>query len=84
LAPPLKLKVLTEGRSKIDWNDAEMLAELLRIDVDSSSYVPPKDIRTLRDLHQVLDNYFMPEMYSLKCEFTSQRMSRLIVELGLK
>jgi transposase len=37
LAPPLKLKALTEGRSKTDRNDAEVLAELLMIDVDTSS-----------------------------------------------
>ena len=32
LAHPLKLKALTTGRAKTDRNDAEMLAELLRID----------------------------------------------------
>jgi len=50
LAHPLKLKALTAGRAKTDHNDAEMLAELLRIDAIPASYVPPKDIRELRDL----------------------------------
>jgi transposase len=50
LAHPLKLKALTTGRAKTDRNDAEMLAELLRIDAVPESYVPPKDIRALRDL----------------------------------
>ena len=50
LAHPLKLKALTAGRAKTDRNDAEMLAELLRIDAVPESYVPPKEIRELRDL----------------------------------
>jgi transposase len=50
LAHPLKLKAVPTGRVKTDRNDAEMLAELLRIDAVPSSYVPPKDIRALRDL----------------------------------
>jgi hypothetical protein len=50
LAHPLKLKALTAGRAKTDHNDAEMLAELLRINAIPVSYVPPKDIRELRDL----------------------------------
>lgn len=49
-AHPLELKALTTGRAKTDRNDAEMLAELPRIDAVPSSYVPPKDIRALRDL----------------------------------
>jgi len=50
LAHPLKLKALTAGRAKNDKNDAEMLAELLRIDAVPRSYVPPKNIRELREL----------------------------------
>ena len=50
LAHPLKLKALTAGRAKTDKNDAEMLAELLRLDAVPESYVPPKEVRELRDL----------------------------------
>jgi len=50
LAHPLKLKALTAGRAKTDRNDAEMLAELLRINAIPASYVPSKEIRELRDL----------------------------------
>ena len=50
LAHPLKLKALTAGRAKNDKNDAEMLAELLRIDAVPASYVPPKEVRELREL----------------------------------
>jgi transposase len=39
---------------------------------------------SLKNLHHVLDNSFLPEMYSLKGEYTSQRMSRLIEDLGGK
>lgn len=38
----------------------------------------------LRNLHQVLEDSFLPELYSLKGEYTSQRMSRLIEDLGGK
>jgi transposase len=50
LAHPLKLKALTAGRAKTDKNDAEMLAELLRIGAVPESYVPSKEVRELRDL----------------------------------
>lgn len=50
LAHPLKLKALTAGRAKTDENDAEMLAELLRINAVPVSYVPPKETRELRNL----------------------------------
>jgi len=50
LAHPLKLRALTAGRAKNDENDAEMLAELLRINAVPASYVPPKEIRELREL----------------------------------
>ncbi len=49
LAHPLKLKAMTAGRAKNDRNDAEMLAELLRINAVPRSYVPPKEVRELRD-----------------------------------
>ena len=39
---------------------------------------------SLRNIHHVLDSSFLPEMYSLQGEYTSQRMSRLIEDLGGK
>jgi transposase len=50
LAHPMKLRALTVGRAKTDKNDAEMLAELLRIGAVPCSYVPSRDIRHLRDI----------------------------------
>jgi transposase len=39
---------------------------------------------SLRNLHRVLEDSFLPELYSLEGEYTSQRMSRLIEDLGSK
>jgi transposase len=49
LAHPLKLKALTTGRAKTDRNDAEMLAELLRLNAIPESYIPPAELRGLRE-----------------------------------
>ena len=59
LAHPLKLKALTAGRAKTDRNDAEMLAELLRINAIPCSYVPPKEVRRLRDLTRHRESLMM-------------------------
>lgn len=50
VAHPLKVKALTAGRAKTDRNDAEMLAELLRLNAIPESYIPPKGMRELREL----------------------------------
>jgi transposase len=50
VAHPLKVKALTAGRAKTDRNDAEMLAELLRLNAIPESYIPPKELRELREL----------------------------------
>ena len=39
---------------------------------------------SLRDLHRVIEDSFLPELCSLQGEYTSQRMSRLIEDLGSK
>jgi len=50
VAHPYKVKALTAGRAKTDKNDAEMLAELLRLNAIPESYIPPKELRELREL----------------------------------
>ncbi|MEI6795627.1 MAG: IS110 family transposase [Methanomassiliicoccales archaeon] len=50
VAHPLKVKALTSGRAKTDKNDAEMLAELLRLKAIPASYIPPAELRQLREL----------------------------------
>jgi transposase len=50
VAHPLKIKALTAGRAKTDKNDADMLAELLRLNAIPESYIPPVEMRELREL----------------------------------
>ena len=50
LAHPYKTRVIAEARIKNDRLDAKMLAHLLRTNLIAESYVPPKEVRELRDL----------------------------------
>jgi len=49
LAHPLKVKAIAEAKVKTDKIDSETLSHLLRADLLPESYVPPRDIRELRD-----------------------------------
>ena len=49
LAHPLKVKVIAQAKVKTDKIDSETLAHLLRADLLPESYVPPRNIRELRD-----------------------------------
>ncbi len=50
LAHPKRVKAIAEAKVKTDKVDSETLAHLLRADLLPESYVPPRDIRELRDL----------------------------------
>lgn len=50
LAHPLRLRAMIQRRTKTDKLDAQLLANLLRIDQIPLAYVPPKDYQELRDL----------------------------------
>ena len=50
LAHPLRVRAIAEARVKTDKVDAETLAQLLRADLIPRSWIPPKDIRDLRQL----------------------------------
>ncbi len=50
LAHPLRLRAMVQRRAKTDKLDAQLLANLLRIDQIPLSYVPPKNYQQLRDL----------------------------------
>ena len=50
LANPKKTRAIAEARLKNDKVDARTLADLLRADLVAPSYVPPKEIRELRNL----------------------------------
>lgn len=50
LANPIKTKAIAYARIKTDSVDASTLADLLRANLVSESYIPTKEIRTLRDV----------------------------------
>jgi len=50
LAHPKKVKAFAKAKAKTDNINSETLAHLLRADLLPESYVPPMDIRELRDL----------------------------------
>jgi transposase len=50
LANPIKTKAIASAKIKTDKIDASILSDLLRADLVAQSYVPPKEIRKLREL----------------------------------
>lgn len=49
LVNPLKTKAIASARIKTDKIDSKIIAELLREDLIAESYVPPKEVRELRE-----------------------------------
>jgi transposase len=50
LAHPLRLRAMIQRRSKTDKLDAQLLANLLRIDQIPLAYIPPESYQQVRDL----------------------------------
>lgn len=50
LANPLQVKAIASAKIKNDKVDSEVLAKLLKADLIPTSYVPPKEIRQLRNI----------------------------------
>lgn len=50
LANPLRTRAIAEARMKTDSVDASTLADLLRANLVAESYIPPKEIRRLREI----------------------------------
>ncbi|MDQ2072353.1 transposase [Haloarcula sp. H-GB4] len=50
LVNPSKNRIIADATVKTDRVDAKKLAHMLRADMLAESYVPPDEIRTLRDL----------------------------------
>lgn len=50
LAHPLKTRAIAEARIKTDTIDATTLAELLRLDGIPKAYIPPQEVRDVREL----------------------------------
>ena len=49
LANPVRTRAIAEARIKTDSVDASTLADLLRANLVAESYIPPKEIRRLRE-----------------------------------
>lgn len=49
LANPKRTRAIAEARIKTDKVDAAMLADLLRANLVAESYIPPKEVRQLRE-----------------------------------
>ena len=50
LANPVRTRAIAEARIKTERVDASTLADLLRANLVAESYIPPKDIRRLREI----------------------------------
>jgi len=50
MSNPHKMRLIAESEKKTDRTDAEVLADLLRTGMLPTCYVPPKEIRELRDI----------------------------------
>jgi len=50
LANPVRTRAIAEARVKTDKVDASTLADLLRANLVAESYIPPKEIRRLREI----------------------------------
>ncbi|KXA93513.1 hypothetical protein AKJ64_00430 [candidate division MSBL1 archaeon SCGC-AAA259E17] len=50
MAHPKRTEAVTKARKKTDSVDSKTLAHLLRADMVPESYIPPKEVRKLRDL----------------------------------
>jgi transposase len=50
LAHPLKTRAIAEARIKTDTIDATTLADLLRLEGIPTAYIPPREIRDIREL----------------------------------
>ncbi len=50
LAHPFKVKLIAEARIKTDTIDATTLAHLLRLDYLPTAYIPPREVRDLREI----------------------------------
>lgn len=74
---PLKNRLIAEAKVKTDKIDARILADLLRVNMISCVYYPPKDIRELRDLVRQRE-YVVHERTSCK-----NRIKRVLLRNGV-
>lgn len=65
LANTYKLRLIAQSRSKTDFNDSVILAQLLRTKYLPDAFIPPEDIREIRDLLR-LRNDLQKEIIRIK------------------
>ena len=75
LAHPLKTRLIAEAKIKTDAVDSEALAHLLRADLLPTSYVPPREIRDMRELVR-LRTYLVRERAKLKSKIRAELAKR--------
>ena len=75
LAHPLKTRIIAEAKIKTDATDSEALAHLLRAGLLPTSYVPPKELRELRELVR-LRTYLVCERSRFKNKIRAELAKR--------
>lgn len=75
LAHPAKTRIIAEAKIKTDATDSEALAHLLRSDLLPTSYVPPNEIRELRELIR-LRTYLVRERTKFKNKIRAELAKR--------
>lgn len=67
IATPHKVRIIAESKCKTDKYDSRMLAELLRVNFLPESWIPPQEIRTLRNIirqrHRLVKTVIMYKNY---------------------
>jgi transposase len=98
LAHPMRTRIIAEAKIKTDALDSEALAHLLRANLLPTSYVPPKELRELRDLVRLrtylvrertrFKNKIRAELAKRGIRFTkspfAKRRAPLLRELGIR
>jgi transposase len=75
LAHPMKTRIIAEAKIKTDASDSEALAHLLRANLLPVSYVPPKEVRELRELVR-LRTYLVRERTRFKNKIRAELAKR--------
>jgi transposase len=78
VAAPYKVRIIAESKSKTDKYDSRVLADLLRTNFLPESWLPPRDLRSLRTV--IRQRYhFVKMVVSLK-----NRVRHLLFQYGVK
>lgn len=75
LAHPMKTRIIAEAKIKTDATDSEALAHLLRANLLPTSYVPPRELRELRELVR-LRTYLVQERTRFKNKIRAELAKR--------